>query len=184
MNQTFTQIATALKTMAPTLATMLGGPLAGTAVAALEGALGVSPGSGPDSITQVIQNGALTPDQIASVRAADQHHAEIMAQQNIDLLKMNQDHDLAFLADVKSARDMQIATHSPMPAILTTMVTIGFFSILGVMLYGVKATDNQALLILLGSLGTGWAACLNYWVGTTRGSTDKNNLLAQSSPAK
>ena len=44
----------ALGSIAPTLATMLGGPLAGTAVTALEGALGLAPGAGTDEVTKVV----------------------------------------------------------------------------------------------------------------------------------
>lgn len=102
-------LKTALTSFAPTLATMLGGPLAGAAVSALEGAIGLQPGAGVDGITKVLQTGGMTPDVMAAVRAADQRHAELIGQQGIDLVKVNADHEAAMsvveAADVKSARE-------------------------------------------------------------------------------
>lgn len=187
MNSIFKTLAGAIGSIAPTLASMLGGPLAGTAVTALEGAFGLAPGSGADAITKVLQTGSMSPETIAAVRAADQKHAEIIGQQGIDLAKLNADHDTAFLqaevADRDSARKMQTARPSVVPAALSIVVTLGFFGVIGVMMAGVDATDNQAFLIMLGSLGTGWTTVLAYWFGTTRSSGEKNALLAQSMPA-
>jgi hypothetical protein len=181
-------LKSALASIAPTLATMLGGPLAGTAITALEGAFGLGPGAGADGITKVVQSGAMTPDIISAVRAADQKHAQIMGQQGIDLAKLNADAqaagDATAAADRDSARKMQIAQPSWVPAVLSIGVTLGFFGILGWMMAGQKVADNQPVLIMLGSLGTGWTTVLAYWFGTTRGSTEKTNLLAQSTPAK
>jgi hypothetical protein len=105
MNDTF---KTLLTTVAPTLATMLGGPLAGAAVTALEGCFGLPAGAGADGITKVVQAGGMTPDVMASIRAADQKHAEIVAQQGIDLEKLNKDHEQAMAGlevdDRKDAR--------------------------------------------------------------------------------
>jgi len=66
------QLGTSIASFAPTLAAMLGGPLAGTAVSALESALGLTAGAGPEAVTQVLQNGTMTPEQLGAIRAADQ----------------------------------------------------------------------------------------------------------------
>src|SRR5690348_6272301 len=87
----------ALGSIAPTLATMLGGPLAGTAVTALEGALGLAPGAGTDEVTKVVSAG-MTPDTIAAVRKADQEHQEKLKQLDVDVLKLNADHEAAMAA--------------------------------------------------------------------------------------
>ena len=181
-------LKTAIGSIAPTLATMLGGPLAGAAVGALAQAFGLSPSASQDDITKVVQAGAMTPDIIAKVREQDQKHAEIIGQQNIDLVKLNLDNETAQIqveaTDRDSARKMQIAQQSGIPAVLSVLITAGFFTILGFMMSGVKVEDNQAFLLLLGSLGTGWTTVMAYWFGTTRGSSEKNALLAQSTPSK
>lgn len=51
----------AIASFAPTLAAMLVGPMAGTAISAIETALNLQPDSGIDSIANLIQGGSLTP---------------------------------------------------------------------------------------------------------------------------
>jgi hypothetical protein len=181
-------LKTALGSIAPTIATMLGGPLAGTAVTALENALGLAPGSGVDAVTAAVAQG-MTPEQISAVRAADQHHLEVMGQQGIDLAKLNMDfeqaQDAAVTADRDSARKMQVATHSPMPAILTTVLTVGFFAVLIARMYHLLPNGNDPIVDqMIGTLLAVWAASVAYWVGTTRGSAAKDaTIQAQAKSA-
>jgi len=182
------QLATSIASFAPTLATMLGGPLAGTAVAALEGALGLKPGTGADAVTQAIEAGTLTPDQLTAIRAADQKHAEIMGQQGIDLAKLNADHDTAFAKidaeDRANARQREIGVKDKTPEILAYLITVGFFSILGYLLVeGKPAQGGDVMLVLVGSLGTAWTGIVAYYFGSSAGSaakTDTINRIATS----
>jgi len=85
--------------------------------------------------------------------------------------------------DRKDARAMQVAKPSPVPAVLSLLVTIGYFSVLiGMMTGKFTVSDSQALLIMLGSLGTAWGGVMAFWFGTTRDSSRKTELLAQSAP--
>jgi hypothetical protein len=180
-------LKTAIGSIAPTLATMLGGPLAGTAITALEGVFGLSPSSGgTDGVTAAVAAG-MTPQNIQDIRAADQKHLEVMQQQGIDLDKMNLDfqaaQEAAATADRASARGMQIANHSWMPAILTTVLTLGFFAVLLAKLWKVFPNgDDPIVNQMIGTLLAVWTASVAYWVGTTRNSFDKTQLLAQSTP--
>lgn len=180
-------IKTAIASIAPTLATMLGGPLAGTAVTALETALGLSSGSGSDAITKVLQNGAMTPEAVAAIRSTDQKHAEIMGQQGIDLQKMNLDYQAAMsagdVADRDSARKLQIAQPSYWPGVLSAITTAALLGVIAARMSGMALPQDATTVQLIGSLTTGWGMCLAYWFGTTRGSSEKNALLAQSAPA-
>lgn len=180
-------LKTAITSIAPTLATMLGGPLAGTAVTALEGALGLTSGTGVDGVTAAIAAG-MTPEQISAVSAADQHHLEVMGQQGIDLAKLNMDfqqaQDVAVTADRDSARKMQIANHSPMPAILTTVLTLGFFAVLIARMYRVLPNAGDPIVDqMIGTLLAVWAASVAYWVGTTRGSAAKDATIQTQAKA-
>ena len=101
-------------------------------------------------------------------------------------LKTNEiDLDKVHAADRDSARDLLKATGSYVPATLTMMVTIGYFGVLiGMMTKQLAVADSQVMLMMLGQLGTAWGVCLAFWMGTTRNSQEKTNLLANSTPAK
>lgn len=74
---------------------------------------------------------------------------------------------------------------SKIPAALSILITVGFFVVLlGVLSGWLKIDDNQSVLILLGSLGAAWAAVVNYWFGSTAGSSRKTEIIAASPPTK
>jgi len=70
-------------------------------------------------------------------------------------------------------------THSKVPAILAIVVTLGFFGILTVMVTGVyNASDNNALLIMLGALGASWGSIVQYYFGSSMSSARKDGFIA------
>ena len=76
-------------------------------------------------------------------------------------------------------------TRSNVPALLAVLITVGFFGILVGMLLGVlSASDNQALMIMLGALGAAWGAVVNYFFGSSADSGRKTELLAQAPAVK
>lgn len=170
-----------VKTLAPTIATALGGPLAGGAVAALESVFGVTPK--PDASTDDRQaslaaaiSGA-TPEQLAAMRKADQDYAVAMAQAGF-----KDTETLASLAvqDRASARQMQISTKSWTAPFLAIAVTVGFFSVLGVMMFTeLPKAAHDALMLMLGSLGTAWASVIAYYFGSSASSDRKTEIIAQ-----
>lgn len=169
--------STVLKTVAPWIGTALGGPLRGMAVEAAATALGLSTKT-VDSVKQAL-SGA-TPEQMLALKQADQAFSLKMQE-----LGFKQVTDLEALAvgDRKDARGMQVSKPSPVPAVLSIGVTLGYFGILiGMMLGWLKVDNSQALLLMLGSLGTAWGAVMAFWFGTTRDSGRKTELLAQSTP--
>ena len=180
----------ALVSVAPMLATMLGGPLAGTAVTALESALGLAPGAGADGITAAMSAG-MTPDAIASVRAADQHHVELMAQQSIDVQKMNLDFETAMAkADVEnviSARQSNVAggTQVMLFWLSLALLGVGLGAEAWVLFHGVPDTVHDIVTgRILGLLDAVVMMVLGYWYGTSHGSSQKTALLAQAPAAK
>ena len=161
-----------LKTIAPTIATALGGPLAGMAVSAVAKAIGCS----PDEVQDVISSGKLTAEQVASIQLAELELKKQAQSMNLDFAKL-------IAEDKKSARDMQIATKSWIPALLAVFVTIGFFGILlGLMTEHFKTSD--ALMLMLGSLATAWTGVMAFYFGSSASSQAKTELLAKSEPAQ
>jgi len=159
-----------LKTLAPLLGTALGGPLGGAAASFLADKLGIQ-SSTIEAVTDVLNSGKMTPEQIQSVKLAEIDFQKFIESNKIDLEKIAAE-------DRDSARGMQKETHSIMPAVLTILITIGFFGILGWMLYDDKIVDSPPLLIMLGSLGTAWTGCCAFWFGTTSNSGKKDQIIA------
>lgn len=160
-----------LEQIAPTIAAAMGGPLGGLAYEAVSKVLGVS----SDEVASLFENGKLTSDQIAQVKVAE-----------IELKKTEETLGLDFeslaVSDRKSARDMQSQTKSPIPAILSVGVTIGFFGILIALMNKPDLGTSQALMIMLGSLGTAWVSIIAFWFGSTHGSQKKDEMLYNSTP--
>jgi len=158
-----------LKQIAPTVASALGGPLAGIAVSAISKAIGVD----EDKVQDVISNNKLTPDQIAFLK-----HAELELKKQENELGLN--FEALAVDDRKSAREMQATTRSLVPPALAGAVTVGFFAILGGMMFGkMSVADNTALTMMLGSLGTAWTGIIAYYFGSSAGSQAKTELLSK-----
>ena len=161
-----------IESIAPTIASCLGGPLAGLAVEAVSKAIGVD----PNAVQDTINSGKLTADQIASIQSA-----EIALKAKAQ--EMNLDFEQLAVQDRKSARDMQTTTKSFIPPLLALIITLGFFGILVGMMTG-KVTSSDALMLLLGSLGTAWTGVISFYFGSSASSQNKDALLHQSTPTK
>lgn len=169
-------LAGLIKTLAPTVASALLGPLGGVAVAAITKIFGIGDGK-VESIAKAFNDGKITPDQLAELKRLELQY------QNEEKERGFRYSELEF-KDVADARLMQRETQSKIPAILTILVTVGFFGVLGWMLYDPAVVNSPPLLIMLGQLSAGWAAVLGFWFGTTRGSQQKDTLLANAAPPK
>lgn len=166
-----------LKTLAPLLGTALGGPLGGAAASFIADKLGLDT-KDVKSISDVLNSGKLTADQIAQVKLA-----EIDFQKFLENNKIKMEEIAA--GDRNSAREMLKSTRSYVPAVLTFGITIGYFVVLiGMMTKMFAVADSQVMLIMLGQLGTAWGITIAFWFGTTSGSKDKTDILANSQPAK
>ena len=159
-----------IEQLAPTIASCLGGPLAGMAVEAISKAIGVD----PNAVQDTINSGKLTAEQIASIQ-----QAEIALKAKAQ--EMNLDFEQLAVQDRKSARDMQVTTKSWIPPLLAIIITLGFFGILAGMMTG-RVTSSEALMIMLGSLGTAWTGIIAFYFGSSASSQAKDQLIHQSTP--
>jgi hypothetical protein len=165
-----------LKALAPTVASALFTPLAGVAVAAVGNLFGISEAT-QDKIADHIATGQLTPEQISDLKKLELQYQENEKERNFKYSELE-------FKDRDSARVMQTETHSSTPSVLTYLITGGFFGILAWMLYDDTVVNSPPLLVMLGSLGTSWTACVSFWFGTTANSARKDVLLANSTPGK
>lgn len=166
-----------LKTIAPMIGTALGGPLGGAAASFIADKLGLEAKT-VEAVSEVLNSGRMTPDQITSVKLAEIEFEKFLKENAIRIEEVH-------AGDRADARKMASSTQSPIPAALSLMVTLGYFGILiGMMTDVLNVADSQALLIMLGSLGTAWGGVMSFWFGTTKSSSEKNQIIANAKPAK
>lgn len=158
-----------LKQIAPTIATALGGPLAGMAVSAIAKAVGVD----EDKVQDLISSNKMTPEQIAQVKIAE---IELKKQEN----ELGLNFEALAVDDRKSAREMQAATRSIVPPALAGAITLGFFGILSMLLFGQVDGNNPTILMMLGSLSTAWTGIIAYYFGSSAGSQAKTEMLSKT----
>ena len=156
--------------VAPSIASAVGGPLAGMAVSAISKAVGVD----EDKVQDMISSNKLNADQVAQLKMAEIELARQAQELGLNFEKLAVD-------DRKSAREMQATTRSMMPPILAGAVTLGFFGIMIMMFFNQIDSNNPAILMMLGSLGTAWTGIIAYYFGSSAGSQAKTDLLSRTS---
>ena len=161
-----------INSVAPTIATALGGPVAGMAVKALSGALFGHEDGTQDDIMTALANP--TGDQLAALKKIDADFKTQMKSLDIDLERIA-------AGDRDSARNMAIQTHDWIPRVLAVGVTLGFFGIIAYILtFGLPATGGEALLMLIGTLGSAWTGVMAFYFGSSAGSKAKTDALTAS----
>jgi hypothetical protein len=155
--------------LAPTIATAIGGPVAGMAVKALAGALGLSQDASSDDVQTALMNA--TPEQLAAVKKIDADFKVQMKELDIDLERIA-------AGDRDSARNMQMQTNDWIPRAMAILVTFGFFGILTWLLTkGVPPTGSETLIYMLGALGTAWTGIVQFYFGSSAGSKAKTDAI-------
>ena len=155
--------------VAPTIATALGGPLAGMAVKTLsEALLGRADGTAQD-VSDALASAS--PEQLSSIKQIDADFKVKIKELDIDLERIS-------AKDRDSARQMQMQTQDWIPRVLALLITVGFFGILTYMLLnGMPQSGTEALLMMLGALGTAWTGVVNFYYGSSAGSKAKTDAM-------
>lgn len=171
---------TLIRTVAPTIASAFGTPLAGMGVSALLNVLlpadAPKPADPEDFLAKTLAGAS--PDLLMKIKEAEQQFKLDMKRLDVDLDKLSNE-------DRASARAREIAVKDRTPSILAFAVTAGFFGVLAYMLVAdVPNTGHDALLVMLGSLGTAWIAVVTYYFGSSSGSQAKTNTIAAMSARK
>ena len=159
-----------VRTVAPSIASAVGGPLAGMATRAIsEALLGKS-----DGTEQELENAvaSATPEQLLALKKAEQEFAVKMRELDIDLERISN-------ADRDSARNREVSLRDWTPRVLAGLITVGYFGVLFWMLrFGLPNTgSSEALLVMLGALGTAWGGVVAYYFGSSAGSKEKTEAM-------
>lgn len=158
-----------LKTVAPTLALAVGGPFGPLAATAVSLALGTPAGDAKAAETALL---SATPETLQALRKAEQDFTVRMTELGIEQDKLVFD-------DIANARSREIAVRDTTPRNLAYGVTAGFFgTLLFMLINGKPATGGDALLVMLGSLGTAWAGVIAYFFGSSTSSARKDQTIS------
>jgi hypothetical protein len=114
------------------------------------------------------------PDPAAAA-AAKQELAQM--QENGELARMANETKVLEIsnANTADARDMQKATKSRMPAFLSVITVLGFFTlIIGSSLGKLQLTGSDIMMMLLGVLARETASVYNFWLGSSNSSQQKD----------
>lgn len=166
------KIKTILTNVAPFIASLFGSPLMGVAVQTLGELLLDNKNANQQEIEQELSQ--VSPEILMKLKKLD---AELKAkfltaglsQANIDAL------------DRKSARDREILTKDWVPALLAFTLTIGFFSILFLLIFvSVPSPTSNILNVMIGAIGTAWMSCITYYFGSSHGSKLKSEIFREN----
>lgn len=162
-----------VRTVAPSIASAVGGPLAGMATRAISEALLGKPDGSEQELAEAAAKA--TPEQLLALKQAENEFTVKMRELDIDLERLaNEDRD--------SARSREVQTKDWTPRVLAALVTGGYFGVLFYMLtQGLPTTGgSEAMLVMLGTLGTAWGGIMAYYFGSSAGSKAKDEAIRRN----
>lgn len=164
------QLLNLVRTVAPSIASAVGGPLAGMATKAISEALLGKPDGTEEELAQAATKA--TPEQLLALKKAENDFALQMRELDIDLERIAG-------ADRDSARNREIKTKDWTPKFLAGGITVGYFGVLFYMLtHGLPTTGgSEAMLVMLGTLGTAFGGVMAYYFGSSAGSKEKTEAM-------
>lgn len=168
-----------LKAILPVIGTAVAGPLGGMAVKFFADKIGV-PAEKVADIEQWLKGA--TPDEILKAKEADQDFQFKMAELGFkDKYAIEQ----LVVDDRKNARQREISVGDNTTRILAGLYTLGYFGILLVAIFYEFPTENRDVLnALLGALTSIQLTIISYYFGSSRGSSEKTEILNAAIAAK
>jgi hypothetical protein len=175
----WSDIAGVIAKSAPLLGNLLPGvgTIAGVGVGAVASivasALGVS--ADPEAILSALKSDPAALAKVGQAELDNQSRlAEIAMQRDQNVLAAESAQYVTEVDDRKSARQRVVDTHDPFPNYLAVAVTLGFFAALVLMcVWPIPDVNKAVVYIMVGSLGTAWAAVMSYTYGSTRHSASQ-----------
>jgi len=164
------RIRKVLTNIAPQLAHALGGPLAGAAAQRISRALFGQENADEDAIDLALTS--LDPEKVIALKRADLEFQKLLQETTIEQARIA-------ASDRANARQHQHAMQDRTQSIIGSLVIIGFFIVLGVMVARrLPEGAETEFSIMLGALATMTAAVVNYFFGSSAGSKEKTKLIS------
>lgn len=162
------EVGVSIAAMAPALGVALGGPAGGAVGSLVAAAFGAK--ARPADVAAVI---AGDPDAAVKLREIELRHAEVIASLAAQQYE-------AQLLDVQQARTAHQGHW--MPGFLTLLLAAMVASLGAALLTMEMPAENQEVLYLIaGQLLGAFATAIAYWLGSSRGSAEKQRALESRS---
>src|SRR5690348_2915339 len=158
-----------LGTVAPVIASALGTPLAGVAVKAACEALGLSAHT-EDALSTALSGAK--PEDLLKLKQADQQFQKDMKALDIDLERIN-------AGDRDSARKREAAVGDKTTRNLAYLIVLGGGVMIGCTSAGFTKVDSVLAGTLIGYAVSEMKQVLTYYFGSSAGSKEKDNTLAE-----
>jgi len=159
---------------APLIGTLLGGPAGGAVASLVANALGVE--DTPDAIGAALKS---DPSALLKLKELEFTHKTRFQELMLEETK-------AHLADTQSARQREVENlkaggSNTLMYILGVVIVVGFFATVITLIFRttpIPAGSKEAVMLLLGSLIASFACVVQYFFGSSKGSSDKTAMLA------
>ncbi len=164
-----------LGTVAPGIATMLGGPLAGMAITAVMGGLGIKStgdlSQDEELLSQKVQG--MTPADAIKLKEIETSLAIEMKKAGVDIFRIE-------VADRESARKRERDVGSLMVNILAFIIVGAFIAVVWRVLFSGATIESVLAGTLIGYLSAKTEQVVAYFFGSSKGSKEKTTLLGKT----
>lgn len=169
-------VSKAVGKVAAGVAPLLTGPL-GIAVSVgslIADALGTE--DSPEAVKRAIQS---DPEAALKLQKMQLEHQAFLEQARIQQAEIDSKIEQARLADLQHARKLNNGHF--MPPLLTVLL---FFAVMGIlytlMNYQVPESAKEVVYMLAGSMSAAFTQAFSYWLGSSRGSAEKQAIMAKN----
>ncbi len=182
-------VGNAIAEFAPALAGVVGGAFGGGAVGTLASsgvsvllnALGLKSDAKPDEVMEAIK---ASPEAALKLKEAEIEFKVKMGEQRLEEVKAN-------LADRGSARTREVEITKATGRrdinqyILAWVIVSGFFGLTSLLVFKTVPQDSSGVVFMLfGALSAAFGGVTQYYFGSSKGSSEKTELLAQAEGLK
>ncbi len=171
-NEPFKKLGGILKQMLPTVLAGATGPAAPMIFAIAKSILG-DKADNEGGLAEAIETALTSEDGRAKLKELELAAQKLEAETGIKFADIE-------AGDRADARARQVALKDNTPAIVLYLTTVGFYGVLGSVLWrGLPENGGEVLLMMIGALGSAWGASVQYFVGSSAGSTAKTAILGK-----
>ena len=164
----------------PLLGSVMGGPasVVGVLASTIAGELGLE-SDNEDELIKHIESNPDTVYKLKKLEADNKVELKKLSLQGAQIAVAEQQAFLDDRADSRSREENFIKATGGRDwsmTVLSWTVTVGFLGAVAALIFA-DIPDSQLLLVTIGMLGGGFTQVLSYYFGSSKGSSDKNNII-------